>query len=158
MYINSGYKTTSARKTVLSIMWGGREIGSAEYDDAKLADNGLYGIHPKPLNVKKIEERISTLDEKIDEYKNTLSKIETYVLDLKKAKVENNISKHNIEPMPIYNILKDYLLKRISLRVNRSNIQGILTEITPDYIKLIEDQYNIIVAPLTKIDFIKLPL
>ena len=53
MYINSGYKTTSARKTILSIMWGGREIGSAEYDDAKLADNGLYGIHPKAVECKK---------------------------------------------------------------------------------------------------------
>lgn len=165
-YIKPNYKTTSARKTVLSLMWNGCDKGIYEasptfeentspYDEIEQVDRELASVNPKSLDIEKYEKEISMLNKKIEEHSNTLYHIKSYISDLNKLKTENNAEEYIAEY--IYNILKDYLLKRIFIQVNGSDIQGILTEITPMYIKLIEDEY-IVVVPLTKIDFVKFSL
>ena len=161
--------TTSVRKTALSLI--GRVYENNLYE--KDIDMDLSAIdtphHPQKrveqaaanegdqsANIKKLEEKINILNQKLEQNNNTLYQLESYIIDLKNdQKTEYNTGQYNT--YPLYDILKDWLLKRMIMHINGSCIEGVLTEIRPDYVKLVEAEH-IVVTPLSRIDLIKLPL
>lgn len=164
-HFNNVPNSTSARKIVLSLM-GTSHKGYIDVESSVIQtqfsneDEGekeqkQTNVEDKLPTVKKLEEEINVLNKKIEKNSDILDKIESYIVYLNKLKEENVIEQSKTEPL--YKIFEDWLLQRVIIHVNGCDIQGVLTEISHEYIKLVESEH-IVVIPINKIDFIKLPL
>jgi len=157
---------TSARKILYSLMSSPYQCDTTNRSNDCTVESNIENIIKETenqqspnipiqleiLNFKTYENKLDKIEEMIQENKRNINRFEILIQDkLKYDNCQCNKKQEN----QLYNMLKKWLMKQISICINGFDVQGVLTEINKECLTLVVSE-SIYIIPLHRIDFVKL--